>query len=272
MKRSIFFINIACVCTLFATSSYGQLLIASNLNPSEDLSSNQDYKQYYLVGNKLLTNGRTKLADTGHKIATSFVPNTTAYLSSADLSLMQVLYTNKPNPDNPDPLWPFSPYKSQHLNANIYDVGIYTDDGGKVGTLLEKTQVEVFSTWRWYEVWRDRDFDRLPFTEVSFSNTTLLEQDKSYYLALAAASDEIGYMYWWFGNGPGYTLAAQTDIKDPQPLLSDWDLIAPPLETPNPNGYRIFGTAGTAVPEPASYGVLGVLLLGLLVVRRRLSV
>ncbi len=259
----------------FVTNRSGaQLLIASNM---EDL--NYPLSNYYQVGNSLYA-GYETLAVSGQKIATSISPDTTAYLSSVSLPLTQILYTYKTNPVYPDPLWPFGD-EYQHLNANTYEVGLFTNNEGHVGTLLEKAEVDVQKTFNWNDLnifdWEtgsfsERGFDYLPFTEVLFSNTTLLTAGDSYFLGIATASNDWGSSLWWNGDAPADTIISHTELTDPTPLHSDWNWLAPSSESATPRAYRIFGIPqGASVPEPPTYGALGVILLGLIVLIQRMT-
>ncbi|MCB1121060.1 MAG: hypothetical protein KJT03_05900, partial [Verrucomicrobiae bacterium] len=255
MKKYLIISLILTASTLFANLASAQFLMASNMEDM-DWPLNDEGWDYY-VGNDLYAEDRMSLAASGQKIATSFVPDTTAYLNRVFLPLTQVLYTNKSNPYWPDPLWPFGD-SYQYQNARSYEIGIFENNGGEVGNLLEKTQMEAGTTFRWDNdiayggrdwtgSFKDRGFEGLPFTEAEFSNTTLLQAGESYFLGVAAASNDWGYMYWWHGDESGDAVVAQTKLDDPKPLESDWGALSSLSESANSRAYRIFGTSQGSV-------------------------
>ncbi|MDG2167676.1 MAG: hypothetical protein P8L44_07090 [Opitutales bacterium] len=223
MKLGYIFSLSLSACTVFATVSSAQLLLSSNME-NMDWPLNDSIR----VGNRLYADDGMSLAVSGQKGATLFVADTTAYLNKVQLPLTQVLFTNKSNPNFPDPLWPFGD-AVQYENSASYEVGVFENVGGQVGNLLEKTQIKSETTFPWNSLAgypSDATFDPLPFSLAEFSNTTLLQAGESYFLGVAAASEDWGYMYWWNGEGPGDTLIAQTLLNDPTPLESDWGWLA----------------------------------------------
>jgi hypothetical protein len=141
MKLGYIFSLSLSACTVFATVSSAQSLLSSNIE-NMDWPLNDSIR----VGNRLYADDGMSLAVSGQKGATLFVADTTAYLNKVQLPLTQVLFTNKSNPNFPDPLWPFGD-AVQYENSTSYEVGVFENVGGQVGNLLEKTQIKSETTF-----------------------------------------------------------------------------------------------------------------------------
>ena len=128
------------------------------------------------------------------------------------------------------------------------NVGLYTDDAGTIGTLLEEVTASGFPF----------KGDNIPLFSVDFSDTTSISAGATYWLVLSSDSDNA--RLGWEQVDSGNIATREGNPIDQQAWIY--------YSTRSRGGMRLHGTAGAAVPDSSTHGILGFSLLALALARR----